>query len=132
MDKPSGKKARSCCTKSLSWRRVKIFVVDIIKWDRLLSPCFCIACEAWSTLRDHVFVGIIVLPIVTHWLPIDNPWRDASISFKLHRRVKHHKIQVNLEKGGNLQIFYWVMAHFSSPEGKAQGELLWSVFVRCQ
>ena len=66
-------KARSCCTKSLSWRRVKIFVVDIIKWNRLLSPCFCMACEAWSTLRDHVFVSIIVLPIVTHWLPIDNP-----------------------------------------------------------
>ena len=39
------------------------------------------------------------------WFPIDNSRRDASISFKLYRRVKHHKKQVMFEKGGNLQNF---------------------------
>ena len=34
------------------------------------------------------------------WFLIDYSWMDSSISFKLHRRFKHHKIQVKLEKGG--------------------------------
>ena len=37
--------------------------------------------------------------------PIDNSYRDASISFKLYRRVKHHKIQVKFEKKDNPQNF---------------------------
>ena len=43
--------------------------------------------------------------IVSLWFPIINFWRDATISFKFYRRVQHHKIQVNLELGGHLQIF---------------------------
>ena len=41
------------------------------------------------------------------WFSIDNSWRVASISCKLYRRVKHHKIQVKFDKGvwGNLQNF---------------------------
>ena len=38
---------------------------------------------------------------------IDNSWRDASISFKLHRRIKHNKIQVKFELG-----VIWDMAFF--------------------
>ena len=39
------------------------------------------------------------------WFPIDNSWKDASISFKLYRRVKHNFIQVKFQKGDNSQNF---------------------------
>ena len=36
--------------------------------------------------------------------------RDATISFKLYRRVKHHKIQAKFDKvRGHLQIFDLIM-----------------------
>ena len=65
-------KSKKFCTKSLNWRSVKFFGVDIFKWDRFLSPCFGMACETWSIDGDHVSIGIIVAPIVILWLLIDN------------------------------------------------------------
>ena len=68
----SPQKSKKLLYKILNWRSVKIFGVDIIKWERLLSPLFCIACKAWSPHNDHVSVSYIVVPVVTPWLPIDN------------------------------------------------------------
>ena len=47
-----------------------------------------------------------------HFLLINIFWRDASISFNVHRRVKHHKIQVKFDKGGHPQYFDWEMTLF--------------------
>ena len=46
------------------------------------------------------------------WFPLDNFCRDASISFKVYRRVKHHKIQDKFKSRGNLQNFDRAVALF--------------------
>ena len=66
---------------------------------------FLVTCEAWSTHRDHdsfgvvVSVGVGVVRVSRIWFPSNNFWRDASISFKVYIRVKHHWIQVKFEIG---------------------------------
>ena len=58
------------------------------------------------------------------WFPINNSCRNASIPFKLHRRVNHHKIQAKLEKWGNLHNFDWVMAFLAHLSRRLMGELI--------
>ena len=61
-------------------------------------------------LRSMVDTWIIsAASVLSHfWFPIDNLGRDASISFNIYRRVKHHQIQVKFEKGSNPKImFFW-------------------------
>ena len=82
--------------------------------------------ERIAKFSSHLWPGFycasckeIMTPVVasssstaSHFLiPIENSWRYASISFKLYERVRHHKIQVNIDKGGNPHIV-WVMALF--------------------
>ena len=47
----------------------------------MTKPCyFCVACEAWSTQRDHYSVGVAVIGVVlaSHFLfSINNFWRNA-------------------------------------------------------
>ena len=57
------------------------------------------------------------------WFPIDNSWRDVSISFKLHRMVKHnqiqvehHKIQDKFEFGGHLLTLLIELRPFLCPQ----------------
>ena len=67
---------------------------------------------SWMGVRisDLIFVlpakydrHIGIMSALSHFLfLIDNSWRDASISFKLQRRIKQHKIQVKFEFGGHL------------------------------
>ena len=45
----------------------------------------------------------VVLAASHFWFLINNIRRDVSISFKIYRRVKHCKIQVNFEFGDHLQ-----------------------------
>ena len=87
------------------------------------SAKFCFACEAWSTLRDHMSASSSAS---SHfWFPIDNfegmhqfhsnftegsindnhHQRDATILFTVYRRVKHHKIHAKFEFGGQSQTF---------------------------
>ena len=60
------------------------------------------------THRDHdsggVVRGGVVVRGVTLWFPINNSYRDASISLKLLRRVKHHKKQDKFDNGVILEI----------------------------
>ena len=58
-----------------------------------------------SPAKQGWHIGIMTqsssLSAGSHFLfPIDNSWRNSSISFKLYRRVNVHKIQVKLDKGG--------------------------------
>ena len=63
------------------------------RWS--LSEISCLSEYTRLYPRGYVSVGIGV--------PMDNFSRDVSVSFKLYRKVKHHKIQVKFEKGGHLQ-----------------------------
>ena len=51
-----------------------------------------------SPAKHGPHIGIMSAFALSHfWFPIDNFLRDATISFKFYRRVKHHKIQVKFE-----------------------------------
>ena len=73
MDKPSVRKKN----KKLLYKITKLEKSKNL-WSRhnqvgqIIIPMLCIACEAWLAHRDHVFVAILVVPLVTHWLPIYN------------------------------------------------------------
>ena len=96
-----------------------LYVTFLSKWDKL-HPSYL---EAWyytlflSPEKRGWHIGIMTLSALSStaslfWFPINNFWRDASISFKVYRRVKHHKIQVKFEFGVHPQNFDWVMALF--------------------
>ena len=61
--------------------------------------------QGWH--KGIITVLVIYLVVgggVTFWFQIDNALRDATILFKLFRRVRHHLIQVNFEKSGNQHL----------------------------
>ena len=64
--------------------------------------------EARMTHKDHDSGGVVVRGVTL--TPINYFWRDATISFKIYRRVKHDKIQVKFGFRGHLQTFDWFMA----------------------
>ena len=67
---------------------------------------YCVACKAWSTHRDHICMTLSAASgRQTFGFRSMTFLSNASISFKVYRRVKHHKIQVKLEKGGLPQGF---------------------------
>ena len=62
-----------------------------------------------SPAKHGLHIGIMTQAATSafshFWFLIDNSCRDASIAFKLYRRVKHHLIQAKVEKGDNPQNF---------------------------
>ena len=94
------------------WYKILIHVKNLLilsgieriaKYSSHLWPGFyCASCKARLTHRDHDSGGgVVVIRGVTLFFlfPIENSWRDASISIKLYKRVRYHKIQVKFDKG---------------------------------
>ena len=90
--------------KNKKQQQLETKVVPLQEIRYLKISLFCVACEAWSAQRDKS-PSPLSSALSHFWFPINNLRIVALISFKLYRRVKHHKLQVKFSSGGHPQNF---------------------------